>query len=115
MKTNQIGYMTYYAHFGINAGVKIKVRSDDTEAGGNKISNVDINNDIGLFRVALNVGAGAEWNFSGNSSLFFGLTYLNGFTNILPNPSKILKKLNGSDFVQKANTNCVMLAVGVLF
>ena len=70
--------------------------------------NENIQDDINLFRAALIVGAGAEYNFSGNTSLLFGITYNNGFTNIANFDVDVDKKA-------KLLNNYLELTVGVFF
>jgi opacity protein-like surface antigen len=50
--------------------------------GFEELENENISDDINLFKASLIVGAGLEYNFSGNTSLLVGITYNNGFTNI---------------------------------
>jgi len=118
MKTNQIGYMTYFLQFGLNPSIRIKAKADDKDQAGVALNNVDISGDISLFRLALNVGIGAEYNIHGNTSLVFGITFNNGFTNVLTNPSNTIQKVSGGSataYIQKATSNYLALTVGVLF
>jgi hypothetical protein len=122
MKTNEIGYMTYFGNFGINSSFKTKVRSDDfvvttTGATANQ-QDLDISDDAALFKFALNVGVGLEYTFSGSTALVVGVNYINGFSNILKPESKFLFRSannNYEPFKQKAFGNNVSLTVGVLF
>ncbi len=87
LMTNEIGYMRYFAQVGFSAGFNIDAKADivrkNKESGQKEeLENENVQDDINLFRVGLVVGAGAEYNFSGNTSLLFGITYNNGFTNI---------------------------------
>ena len=74
----------------------------------------------------LTVGAGVEYNISGNTSLLLGLTYNNGFINQLDKRSNLIDAtgkatvdLNGDPvFTEKdasANMNYVALNVGIFF
>lgn len=99
MMTNEIGYMRYFGQIGVSTGFNIRAKADyevpdivaTTNAGQpvvrgfNKLEDEDIKNDVNLFRANLVVGAGAEYNFSGTTSLLVGITYNNGFTNLLNN------------------------------
>lgn len=120
MKTNEIGYLTYFGQFGFNTSFRTKGVADDKGkfflAGGDSDRpDIKINDDTGLFRIALNVGAGAEYNIAGNTSMFFGLNYSNGFTNVLKKKSKNLLNKDGTVLEQKAVSKFVALTVGVLF
>jgi opacity protein-like surface antigen len=87
MMTNEIGYMRYFAQVGFSAGFNIAAKADmiyelQPNSTRTEMENENVMDDINLFRIGLVVGAGAEYNFSGNTSLLFGITYNNGFTNI---------------------------------
>ncbi len=132
LKTNEIGYMTYFGQIGVDASFKIKGRANDegtlyspdsTDAFTvmgieHSESDVDILKQVNLFRIALNVGVGVEWNIAGNTSLLFAVNYNNGFTNYFYNKTKDENKLKdntGEKVEEKASSNYVALTVGVLF
>lgn len=132
LKTNEIGYMTYFGQIGVDASFKIKARANDegtlysADSTGaftvmgieHSESEVDIMKQVNLFRIALNVGAGVEWNIAGNTSLLFAVNYNNGFTNYFYNKTKDDNKLKdntGEKLEEKASSNYVALTVGVLF
>lgn len=86
MTTNEIGYMTYYAQFGVDLGIKYKAISDinyywNKTAEPPILQEVDISDQTSLFRMGLLIGGGFEFNVSGSTNLMVGLTYSNGFTN----------------------------------
>jgi len=85
LRTNEIGYMTYYGQFGLDLGINIKANkiTEYNFKDGNtlEIMDEDVLDEIRLFRGALQVGAGAEYNISGNTTLLVGLVWNNGLTN----------------------------------
>ncbi len=94
LMTNEIGYMRYFAVVGAGNAFNIRAKSNQVIADYYdnaptivesfvEEENVDIQDDIMLYKASLIVGAGAEYNFSGSTSALIGLTYNNGFTNIL--------------------------------
>jgi len=152
LRTNEIGYMTYWAQFGLGLGFNIgakgdddvefrkekvfvvddpntpdvnetSVRWEDSDIKSRLDVDVDIKDDIGLFRTSLIVAAGMEYNLSGNASVIAGITFNNGFSNILKgngastddaaNPT--FTNGNPDTFRLKAINNMLMLNVGVLF
>jgi len=123
LKTNEIGYLKYYGQFGVDAGFRLKARATDEGHYENSTSissksDVIIDNEINLMRLALNVGLGAEYNLTGSTSLVIGLNYSNGFTNMLKKKSKNLYKeeVNKTELLnQKAYNSYVALTVGILF
>ena len=107
LKTNEIGYMTYCGLIGFDVGVltssKTKVEGEDFEDG----------NDFAYpLRVALAVGGGLEYNFSGNTSAILGLKYSNGFTSV----SKDKTTVDGVEYeLPKAKLHYFEVTVGALF
>jgi len=122
LKTNEIGFLKYYGQFGIDAGFRLKATANDNgqyvATSASDKTNVNIEQDINLIRLALNIGMGAEYNLSGSTSMVFGLNYSNAFTNFLRKESKDLYKVtnNTPDLLkQNAYNSYVALTVGILF
>lgn len=118
LKTNEIGYMTYYGQIGFGAAFNISAKSDfDTydAVTGKVIRNTDedIMDKTNLFKASLIVGAGLEFNFSGNTSAMVGITYNNGFTNILKDQE--VPDSAGNTKTLKAKQNYLELSLGVYF
>ena len=79
LKTNQIGYMSYFARLGLNAQVNIGAKADappvlDNDAAGKE---------VGLFGLGYHFGGGLEYGVGGNTSVILGIDYNNGFLDIL--------------------------------
>ncbi|MFN0033256.1 MAG: porin family protein [Flavobacteriales bacterium] len=104
LRTNEIGYITYWGQFGLGLGFNIKAKADDevdylkqatgdTGAGEDRwedsvlesvtTEDEDIKDDIKLFRTSLIIGAGIEYSLSGSTSIIAGFTYNNGFSNAM--------------------------------
>lgn len=143
LMTNEIGYFTYFGQFGADisvlAAAKVKdARSSvlDTSSVPNVVS--EIFGDVGetdfigrydqamFINVRLRIGAGFEWNFSGNTSLVVSVSYHNGFIDLMRDPDS--DKVNNDEglyryddarnrvpFEMSANLHHVALNVGVLF
>jgi opacity protein-like surface antigen len=106
LKTTEIGYMTYFGQIGIENGLNVGAKADmeTTDRNGTvKVEDEDFSEFVATYRAALLVGAGLEYNFSGNTSAMLALTYSNGFTNMLD-----------SD-LGKAKLHYFELALGVFF
>lgn len=113
LKTNEIGYMTYYGQIGFGTAFNISAKSDfDTyDPVAKKVTRTtgeNIMDNTQLFKASLIVGGGLEFNFSGNTSAMVGVTYNNGFTNIN-------KDIKVGDKELKAKQNYVELSLGVFF
>lgn len=139
LKTNQIGYMTYFGQLGLQGGVKLSAKQNGDfqfDSGGEDtrlIEQENINDDTQLFNAGMLVGLGAEYNISGNTNIVFGITYYRGFTNVLKgdvyetndkgdvvfqniddgNGGTIIAPVTGSK--RRAMLNNISLNVGVIF
>jgi len=117
MMTNEIGYMRYFGQVGFGNAFNLRAKSDVVQpvvagalADGTPIvtefvesEDEDVQDDINPYKASLIVAAGLEYNFSGNTSLLVGITYNNGFTDILKTDDA------------KAFANYLELTVGVFF
>ncbi|MDX5319537.1 MAG: PorT family protein [Bacteroidota bacterium] len=131
LRTNEIGYWRYFGQIGVAPSFTYKaikadfspnafVRQDDnTDRLVNDAQNDFILNDpqinpdnqsyfleednVSGIRVPILIGAGAEWNLSGNTALLFGLRYEYGLLNMMKAENTI------------GNRNVLSLAVGVRF
>lgn len=111
LKTTEIGYLTYFLQFGIEPGINIRSKADiktTTQVGSNPATatendNVDIKDGIHNFNLSMIIGGGVEYTLSGSTVMLVGITFNNGFVDII-NDSNI-----------KANSNYLALTVGVLF
>jgi hypothetical protein len=124
-RTKEIGHLRYFMSFGLSAGFRYKANTEFSEEfGGNEITTTNSNSDayINLFRGALLVGGGVEYNISANTSLVASIVFNNGLTNTLKDQQKVeqttgtLYPLDDFNFVRERGiTNHMMLNVGILF
>ena len=113
LKTKEIGYLTYFGEFGANLGVKTKSSVTENkfkkvwvdENGGFNHSSSEsdageFNFDDGtqLIRAGVCLGAGAEYNFSGSTSLFFQVNWNYFMTNMM-------RKEEKDDYLRSFDTN----------
>ncbi len=103
LKTNQIGYFTYYGRFGLTPQILIGAKAD---VSSHDISDVNIIDEITFFNLAYNVGAGLEYAVGGSTAITFGVIYTKGFIDVTKNNN------NAND---KAVINSVTFKLGVLF
>ncbi|MCB0801476.1 MAG: PorT family protein [Flavobacteriales bacterium] len=132
LKTNEIGYLTYYGQFGFGLGVNYDAKADvsfaypSTTGGSVSAKDVDYKDDINLLRASLIVGLGAEYNLSGNTSFIMGITFNNGFTNVLSEEGYADDNNDGLGDVDasgkgsrnkdfKAINNYILLNLGIIF
>jgi hypothetical protein len=145
LRTNEIGYLTYWAQVGVGLGFNIKAKSDDiidykklengisadtlrwtdaTAIVDESIEDEDIGDDIGIFRTSLIVAGGIEYNLSGDASIVAGVCFNNAFSDILKGqgvadsnnePDFNLLDNTPKEFDLKGISNCVSLQIGILF
>ncbi|MBI3512361.1 MAG: outer membrane beta-barrel protein [Bacteroidetes bacterium] len=126
LKTPEIGSITYFGQFGLNASFRLKSRTtDDVNSvsglviGGHSTQTDLLNTkDMNMFRLQLNIGGGAEWSLAGSTSMVFGLNWYNGFSNVLKLDSEYLFRTPSNGGVaskQNAKSSCIALTIGVLF
>lgn len=127
MKTNEIGYTTYFANFGLSTGLRVRSRQTSSNNYGNKTltaENVDVLAQSSAIRIAMVIGGGIEYNFHGKTALIAGLSFNNGFTNIFNKKYYELNDNGQVDLVnnlptrsidQKAISNFISLDIGIMF
>ena len=99
-KTNEIGYITYFANLGLNPMVRIKARASDTEAILEKDNILD---EIKFFNINYFILMGVEYSLGGSTAIIGGLGYSSGFTDVT------------SRGIDKININSLTIRIGILF
>tara|TARA_Y100001978_G_scaffold105768_1_gene94488 strand:+ start:1678 stop:2580 length:903 start_codon:yes stop_codon:yes gene_type:complete len=138
MKTNEIGYFTYFGEVGTMFGFKTKSISNDqcirmsiadstglispTPSSNDIVNKSDIDFSRGTqpIRGALTVGFGAEYNFSGTTSLFFAGHFVYDFVNTLRSDKRepFLRRYYNDNYDPVGAFSAmrsVRLSVGILF
>lgn len=143
LKTKEIGYMTYYGEFGGIIGVNTKSKVEDQYLEVEATTNIDgeitgmnkpdseeklttndyVFDDVTqLLRAGLCLGAGAEYNFSGSTSLFFQINWNYFMTNMMKKEEKdnYLRSFNSNtEKFETVNSKSIPgsfhLTVGILF
>lgn len=100
LKTNQIGYFSYYALVGFTNQFNIKAKATSSDGSLNKDI---IDDEINLYNLAYHFGIGLEYGISEHTALIFGITYHNGFLDIT-------KSDNASVY-----SRVVSIRIGVMF
>ena len=101
LRTSQFRRWTYWGQFGLSGFVKISAKGDSSDGQLDKTS---INDEVKRFNLALNIGAGADFDLGSGNALSLGLIYKDGFVNITKN-----------DYDNKTTVNSVMLKLGLIF
>ncbi|MBT6515485.1 MAG: PorT family protein [Crocinitomicaceae bacterium] len=127
MKTKEIGMMKYFGQFGFDVSIKTKGRADDegtplTTGNTPDLTDLNIDSEMQPLLAGLNIGAGAEYNISGSTSLVFSANFHYGFLNAVKNTSQHLVDISASTLdditmytPQQFKPFAISLKVGVLF
>lgn len=141
LRTQEIGYLTYWGQFGLGLGFITRARADDeikffleqnpSLGNGYQAStkedeldeNTSISGDIVPVRASLIVGAGADYSLSGTTALSFGIIFNNGFTNVLKGngiekddkDSPVFEEGAPKNFDLKATSSQIQLSIGLIF
>jgi hypothetical protein len=107
LRTNQIGYITYFGQFGLRGGINVRSRANLTNLAGNTLDEkINFGEDVTPFDLGLLVGGGFEYEITGNTALHVALQYYNGFIDVTDNPA---------GYKSKATLNHLRLQLGVFF
>lgn len=148
MRTKEIGYSTIYGRFGLGLGLNI--RANAKEARNNSwlqtneplpetdavwaalgsgvetpsFDDIEVQNDIRLFRSSMIVGGGVERSLGGTSSLVIGVNYNVSFINTYKDLEQVKVDGDGIPVTQdgvlsmgpiKGNDNAIELVLGLIF
>ena len=108
MMTKEIGYFRYYGVFGFNFDYIINATSDRRIDGGEEERNIDIKSELTPINVSLSLGIGLMYNISGTTNFIVGVSFNNGFIDVLKGDAE-----NGETL--KATANQIALNLGILF
>jgi len=114
MQTKELGKFRVFGEIGLGTNFLIGAKADDdfTADNGEVISDedVDIYDDVTFMKMSLIIGAGVDFNLGGSTKLFAGITFNNGFMNILNGQNTQDPTINN-----KALANYLALEVGIVF
>lgn len=108
LKTNQIGYITYFGKFGLSNAILVGAKSEAGEE-----TNQEFHKDMIPVRAGLLVGIGAEYNISGKTNILVGLDFNSGFTGVFKKDA--FENGAGEDLKIKSKNSLISLNLGVFF
>ncbi|MEA1887743.1 MAG: porin family protein [Bacteroidota bacterium] len=79
LKTNQIGYMTFFANAGLNPKIIIGGKAD---IPSEDIKKVNVTKELKLFNLGYNITAGMEYSLGGRTAVMLGLVYEDNFMDV---------------------------------
>lgn len=102
LRTDQFYRFTYYGQFGLSNFINISAKAVSSDK---QLNGVDVNDAVGLYNLALLMGAGAEYDLGGNTALNIALQYSRGLLDY-----STIKSLNES-----SRFSSLRLVLGVMF
>jgi len=100
LKTEELGYVTFFLQLGFNPMVNINAKASSNEAAMDKR---DVRDDINLFNLGYHAGLGAEYKLGGSTAVIGGLRWTAGLTDVTKNDLANVK------------TNTISIHLGILF
>lgn len=102
LKTDQFRRVRYWGQLGLSAMVNIGANGDSNEG---TLDRTNINSEINLFNMAMNVGAGFDFDLGGNNSVTAGLIFQNGLVDVTTD----------NFFTDKTIVNSLKIRLGLIF
>ena len=90
LKTNQIGYFSYFAKLGFTNQINVKGKA---QSSFDDLNDVIITKEINLFNLSYHFGIGAEYALGEDTALTFGGTFHNGFLDITKSSSRVVSRV----------------------
>lgn len=91
LKTEKIGDIRWYGQFGLSNDFKIGAKGDASRGSTDLDKDLNISDYTKFYRAGLILGAGGEFDLDHHTSITLGLSYNNGFTNIVKNDNRSVK------------------------
>ena len=113
MRTTEMNNMRFFGQFGLGTGFRLNATGKDdytAQTGGRIIETNNIDGEVSFFRESMILGLGAEYRISSGNTLSVGLTFDNGFTDILPKKNKVDPGLS-----PKATNSILEVSVALMF
>lgn len=104
LKTNQIGYLTFFSDVGLDPKVMIGGKADIPSLA---IKGEKANDELRMFNLSYHIMAGIEYGLGGNTAAILGIGFENNFLDVT--------KDNGTQPVDKVTQRMVSVRLGVTF
>ncbi|WP_421941362.1 porin family protein [Pedobacter sp.] len=91
LKTIKEDGKRWYGQFGLSNSFMIGAKQDAVRNNTTVGDNLNISDYTKFYRAGLVIGGGGEFDVSGNTSIMAGLTFNNGFTNIVTDKNRNVK------------------------
>lgn len=99
LKSNQIGYLTYFVNLGFTNQINLNAKATSSEGS---LDNDSIKEEINWYNLAYNFGGGVEYALGEDTALTLSVHYQNGFWDITNSDPEVYSRI-------------LSLRIGVLF
>ncbi len=128
LKTNEIGLFTFFGRFSIVPGMNINRRGDvrtneiaytdeDGNVPGGEIEDVNLEDELRIFRAATEFSLGTQYRIAGNTSIKASIAYNNGFSNLIQSSPSNQFRMNDlvEEYELSVNSSFIALNLALLF
>jgi len=115
MRTNEIGFLRYYAQIPFFLDIATQAKGTVENAGALDTEKQNINSDINPFNLSWGVGGGASYGVSEGTSIVAGIFYQGGFLDITNNKGEQNNSPNNPQEDSKTSLGAISLKIGILF
>jgi hypothetical protein len=102
LKTDQFRRIRYWGQLGLTGMVNISAKADSNDG---TFSKTNINDEINLFNLDMNMGAGIDYDLNSSNSISAGIVFQNGLLDVTTNNA----------FSDKTIVNSLKLKIGLNF
>jgi hypothetical protein len=102
LKTDQFYRFTFWGQFGLTNYFNLSATANSSD---NQLNDESVNSSMSFYYLGMLMGAGADYDLGGSTSVCFGIQYSDGLTDFTS-----IKNLN-----DKATFNSLKLVIGVMF
>jgi len=117
MRTQEFGYLRYFAEPAFTLGIRTQARGSINAEGGIDAEDLDIKDDVGFLNLSWGIGAGVEYNIGESTTLVGGLFFQSGFIDITDDSGVKLDEF-GQEIEQedsKGTINNLTIRLAVMF
>ena len=111
--------IAYYIEPALAVAFKTQARGEITGPGvGEQDEKINIRQEVNALNLSVGIGAGIEYQLSGNMSLVGGVGFLSGFTDATDDNGTVINdpnKPDGGREDSKGSVNNIIIKIGVLF
>lgn len=116
MRTQEFGYLRYFAEPGMTIGIGTQARGSVSGVTGFETENENIKKDINGLNLSWGIGGGVEYGLGESTALIGGLYFQSGFTDVTDDSAQKIP-LTGEPEAEdsKGTIKSITLRIGIMF